>query len=263
MTDVNEWSCLKVRADEGVVHVTFDRPQARNAMNAAMVRELERALEVAVEAKARAIVLRGSGGHFCAGGDIKDMAAARMKTGEGDAIAELNATFGLLALKFARAPMPSVAVLEGAVMGGGFGLACCVDVAIALPSAKFSLPETRLGVLPAQIAPFLVERIGYSQAKRLALTGASLGSDEALAMGLVHHTCSEDECDALVTKTTDAIKRCAPGAVAATKRLLQEHFAQVDEDTIRDAAALFAKAARGPEAGEGMRAFMEKRPAKW
>jgi isohexenylglutaconyl-CoA hydratase len=181
----------------GVLHLTLNRPEARNAMSLQMVAELRQVL-LDAEATAgkpdavRVVVLRGAGGHFCAGADLKDMAGARMRAvqaagpGAPDPIAEVNAAFGELCVAYARTPLAVVAVLEGTVMGGGFGLACVADVAIASETANFRLPETSLGVVPAQIAPFLVERLGYSQAKRLAVTGGRLDAAAALRLGLVH-----------------------------------------------------------------------------
>ncbi len=179
-----------------VLGLTLNRPESRNAMSLAMVGELQQALAQAEQTvgaadAVRVIVLRGAGGHFCSGGDLRDMAAARMRALQGgtdgsDPIAEVNARFGHLCAAFANSPLAIVALLEGTVMGGGFGLACVADVAIATETASFRLPETSLGVVPAQIAPFLVERLGYSQAKRLAVTGGRLDAAAALRIGLVH-----------------------------------------------------------------------------
>lgn len=249
-----------------VLTLTLNRPKARNAMSLMMVEELETALKAAeMDNGVRVLVLRGAGGHFCAGGDIKDMAKARHDTMDGpvDPIAKLNARFGYLSLAFARTPLPVIAVVEGAVMGGGFGIACTADVTIALDSADFRLPETSLGVLPAQIAPFLVERLGYSEAKRLALSGARINAQSALSIGLVHEVCSDAEIDDVLQKHVDAFLRCAPGATAATKKLLVERYASVDEEAIEAASRAFADAVRSDEAVEGMTAFMQKRAPKW
>ncbi len=150
---------------EGVLRITLNRPQSRNAMSLAMVGEL-RAVLAAVrdDRSVRALVLRGAGGHFCAGGDIKDMAGARAAGAE--AYRTLNRAFGSLLEEAQAAPQLLVALVEGAVLGGGFGLACVSDVAIAAADAQFGLPETSLGILPAQIAPFVVRRIGLTQARR-------------------------------------------------------------------------------------------------
>ena len=259
---------IEVRTDGPVHHITLARPASRNAMSRQMVAELLDALANAQDQDARVIVLRGAGGHFCAGGDIKDMAAARggdasHAGGHGDPIAELNATFGRLALAYARTQVPVVAVVEGAVMGGGFGLACTADVVIASTTAQFRLPETSLGVVPAQIAPFLVERLGYSEAKRLAVTGARLDAAGAREVGLVHEVVEPGELDARVGATVRQILACAPGAVAATKALLHGLHPGVTEEAIDRAATVFAIAARGDEAAEGMGAFLAKRKPSW
>ena len=257
---------IRTALDGGVLTITFDRPEARNAMSRAMVSELFEALRDAEQnAEVRVLVLRGAGGHFCAGGDIKDMAQARMapSDGEGDPVADLNAMFGRIALAYARTPLPTVAVLEGAVMGGGFGIACTADVAIASSTADFRLPETSLGVIPAQIAPFLIERLGYSEAKRLAVTGARLGADEAREIGLAHQVCDPDAIEDTLAATVRQMLFCAPRATAETKRLFHALYEGVTEAQIEQAARMFSEAARGDEAVEGMQAFMAKKKPRW
>lgn len=247
-----------------VLRVVLNRPDVRNAMSRDMVRELLAALATAQQQNARVVVLQGAGRHFCSGGDITDMAAARgLPPQGGDPIAELNASFGHLALAWSRASMPVVAAVKGAVMGGGFGLACTADVVIAADTATFRLPETSLGLLPAQIAPFLLERLGYSETKRLALTGATISAAEALEIGLVHEVVPAGELDDRVQATVDQILRGAPGALAATKALLFRLNPAISAGVIEAAAADFARAARGDEAAEGMAAFLEKRAASW
>jgi isohexenylglutaconyl-CoA hydratase len=263
---------LAVRADRGVLYVTLDRPEARNAMSLRMVDELRAVLAQAeAEGGVRAIVLRGAGGNFCAGADLKDMAGARQRelAGDADAVAAANARFGALCVAFARTGLATVAVLEGAVMGGGLGLACVADVALAGRGAVMRLPETSLGVVPAQIAPFLVERVGPSQARRLAVTGGRLSAEEALAIGLVHEVHEErmdagaSALDAALEATLQRILLCAPGAIAATKALMAHARFTPAADLVDDAARLFAQAARGPEGMEGMAAFLQKRVPTW
>ena len=150
---------LLINLDVPVLHITLNRPESRNAMSLTMVNELMAVFEsVAGDTTIRAIVLRGTGGHFCAGGDIKDMAGARQQAASGDdnAFQTLNRRFGEMITAANRQPQVMITVLEGAVLGGGFGLACISDVAIASEDATFGLPETGLGVIPAQIAPFVV-----------------------------------------------------------------------------------------------------------
>lgn len=250
----------------GVLEIRLNRPQARNALSLAMVGELREALAWAeAQPGLRAVVLRGNGGHFCAGGDLKDMAMARMRLAdEGPAVLEqLNATFGELCVAYANTPLATVAVLEGTVMGGGFGLACVVDIALAGRSVSFRLPETSLGVVPAQIAPFLVQRLGYSQARRLAVSGGRLDGEEALRLGLVHALHDDTALDAALAAQLAQVRQCAPQAVAATKALMARALLAPPQSLIHDAAAVFARAALGEEGMEGVAAFVEKRAPRW
>jgi isohexenylglutaconyl-CoA hydratase len=258
-----------------VLHITLNRPELRNAMSLRMVTELRAALKDAEgEGQVRVIVLRGAGGNFCAGADLKDMAAARMQAMQSqpqagtdapalDGVAQANLQFGELCLAFASTPLALVAVLEGSVMGGGFGMACVADVALACESAVFRLPETGLGMVPAQIAPFLVERLGYSQAKRLAVTGGRVSAAQALAIGLVHAVHSADQIDAALAAVLADILACAPGALAATKALISKARLTAAADLLQPAAIVFSRAAQGAEGIEGTTAFIQKRKPNW
>ncbi|MFO1394191.1 MAG: enoyl-CoA hydratase-related protein [Steroidobacteraceae bacterium] len=248
-----------------VLRVTLDRPEARNAMSLAMVAELTAALRDAeADGKTRVVVLRGAGGNFCAGADIKDMAAARGRLAEDpDAVVKVNASFGALCSAYAASTLAIVAAVQGGVMGGGFGLACVADVVVAADDTVFRLPETSLGVLPAQIAPYLVERLGYSEAKRLAVTGSRIDAREALAIRLVHEVCAADALDAAVERVTRDILQCAPGALAATKALVRRARLTPPADLVEDAARAFSRAALGPEGVDGTTAFIQKRKPGW
>jgi isohexenylglutaconyl-CoA hydratase len=256
---------VALRRDGPVLHLTLSRPELRNAMSLAMVRELTEALRAAEgDGTTRVIVLRGAGGHFCAGADLKDLAGARARLREDpEAVARLNAAFGKLCLAYASTPLAVIAVLEGAVMGGGFGLSCVADVAIACEDVVFRLPETSLGLLPAQIAPFLVERLGYSEARRLAVTGGRLHAGAALAIRLVHEVHAPAELDAAVARVVGDVLLCAPEAIAATKALVRKARWHAPAELVQEAAAAFARAALGPEGLEGTSAFLEKRKAAW
>lgn len=259
-------STLALRREGPVLHLTLNRPEARNALSLAMVAELRAALAQAeAGGEVRVIVLRGAGGHFCAGGDLKDMAAARLRLAdEGPQVLQrMNAAFGHLCAAFAATPLAVVAVLEGTVMGGGFGLACVADVTIAAPSVSFRLPETSLGVVPAQIAPFLVDRLGPSQARRLAVTGGRVDGEQALRLGLVHELHPPEQLDAALGRVLGDILRCAPRALAATKRLMAQARHRSAETLVDEAAVAFADAAVGPEGMEGVSAFIEKRAPRW
>jgi isohexenylglutaconyl-CoA hydratase len=254
-----------VNADGGVLTLTLNRPELRNAMSLAMVLELREALTAAEgDDRTRVVVLRGAGGHFCAGADLRDMAAARARLAEDPkALIEVNAAFGELCVAFANTRLATVAVVEGSVMGGGFGLACVADVALAGTSAQFRLPETSLGVVPAQIAAFLVERLGYSEAKRLAVTGGRLDAQAALDLRLVHAVHASGALDSAVHAVVAEILHCAPGAVAATKALIAKARLHSPASMVQEAAEVFSRAALGPEGIEGTTAFLQKRKAAW
>jgi isohexenylglutaconyl-CoA hydratase len=262
MSNLPHCETLLLNLEGGVLHVTLNRPDSRNAMSLAMVNELRAVLEsVRHNAEVRALVLRGAAGHFCAGGDIKDMAGARAKGA--DAYRELNRAFGAMLEEFQNAPQVVLAVLEGAVLGGGFGLACISDIAIAAESCKFGLPETSLGILPAQIAPFVVKRVGLTQARRLALTAARFDGLEGLRLGLVHYCEASNNLETRLAEVLDQVRKCAPGANAATKALLLATETENLSSLLDHAAGQFAEAVLGSEGAEGTMAFVQKRTPKW
>lgn len=256
---------VRVERDGGWLHATLNRPKRRNAMSLEMVDALMDVFAtVEQDPTVRAVVLRGEGGHFCSGGDLADMqAAAGEHATHGDPIARLNRRFGTMLQRVDGCRAAVVAVCEGGVMGGGFGLACVADVTLAVQDARFRLPETSLGITPAQIAPFLVRRLGLSQARRLAVTGQTLGADEALRLGLVHEVCAADDVSGRLQAILDRIRRCEPGAVAATKALMNRVAARELDDILDDAALEFATLARKPEAATGMMAMLSRSTPPW
>jgi len=264
------YTTLLTELDAGVLRVTMNRPERRNALSPEMVDELVALFTLlSAERELRAIVLRGAGGNFCAGADVKGMqsAGASRSTSGGDAkqaVARGNRRFGDLMSAVNDVPVPVVAVVEGAVMGGGFGLVCVADVALAVRDARFGLPETGLGLIPAQIAPFVVQRVGLSQARRLMLTGARLDGAEAARVGLVHEVCDDAAAlEAALAGTLTQIRRCAPLANSATKRLVLSVPGRPLATVLDEAAQVFADASLGDEAREGTLAFVEKRLPKW
>lgn len=260
---------IQLEQQGSILKIWLNRPDSRNAMSLNMVKSIMQVFNaIAEDISIRAVVFRGHGNHFCAGGDIKDMAAIRaaaMNEGSNKPYIDFNRTFGAMIELVDQAPQTVVAVLEGAVLGGGFGLACISDVAISHQDAQFGLPETGLGILPAQIAPFVVKRVGLTQARRLALLGARFNGQKALQYGVVHEVAqSEAELEELIETTLEQIKKSAPLASRATKSLL--HRAASHEPVgalLDDAAVQFAEAVNSPEGMEGMMAFIQKRKATW
>ncbi|MGY2341293.1 enoyl-CoA hydratase/isomerase family protein [Pseudomonas sp. SDO5532_S415] len=254
---------LLLEPHNGVLHITLNRPQSRNAMSLQMVNELRAVLAAVRDDRAvRALVIGGAGGHFCSGGDIKDMANARNQGAT--AYRELNRAFGALLEETQHAPQVVITVLQGAVLGGGFGLACVSDIAMADHQAQFGLPETSLGLLPAQIAPFVVQRIGLTQTRRLALTAARFDGTQARRMGLVHFV--EHDPQALAERLDEVLAHvlcCAPQANAATKKLLLASAVQPSSELLDEAAQWFSEAVTGAEGVEGTMAFVQKRKPGW
>ena len=260
---------LLLQETDGILFVMFNRPEARNAMSGGLLDDLIHVFDAIRDTRAvRAVVLRGAGGNFCAGGDIKDMANARAQLAKAapgeDPIAAYNRRFGVMLRKVNEAPQATLAVCEGAVLGGGFGLACVADVTFAHAEANFGMPETGLGLPPAQIAPFVVQRIGLAQARRFAVCGARFKGEEARRLGIAHEVFQDENgLTQLLGQTIKLIKRCAPKANADTKEIMLR-VGQMDPDAVLDyAAGKFSEAVRGPEGAEGTMAFIEKRLPKW
>ncbi|KAE9641770.1 enoyl-CoA hydratase/isomerase family protein [Pseudomonas sp. PB106] len=263
MSSLQDCQTLLLELHGGVLHITLNRPDSRNAMSLQMVSDLRAVLaSVRDDRSVRALVLSGAGGHFCAGGDIKDMANARAQGS--DAYRDLNRAFGAMLEEAQHAPQVLITVLQGAVLGGGFGLACVSDIAIADHQAQFGLPETSLGLLPAQIAPFVVQRIGLTEARRLALTAARFDGQQARRLGLVHFV--EQDPQALAERLDEVLQHvlcCAPEANAMTKQLLLASAGQPSGALLDEAAQWFSEAVTGEEGIEGTMAFVQKRKPRW
>lgn len=273
MTDLHlpTTELLDLRREGWVLHVTLNRPDVRNAMSFAMIDEIVAVFDAIADTQdIRAVVLRGAGGHFCAGGDIKDMAKARslppgdLPGGPDDPLALGNRKFGTMLTVVEDAAQAVIVVVEGAAMGGGFGLACVSDVTLTHADAQYRLPETSLGIPPAQIAPFIVRRIGLTQGRKLAVTGGRIDGRQAQAIGLAHEVCESTEAlDAALARVLDEIRKCAPGAVAVTKDLMISAVEEDLEELLDRGAEEFAKAIRSAEGGEGTMAFVQKRLPSW
>lgn len=264
--DVDESILLEQQGS--ILTLWLNRPVSRNAMSLNMVNAIQQVFSaIASDLSIRAVILRGQGGHFCAGGDIKDMAGLRVEatsTGSLKPYADFNRKFGAMIQQVEYAPQTVVAVLEGAVLGGGFGLACVSDVAIAHDSAQFGLPETGLGVLPAQIAPFVVKRVGLTAARRLALLGLRFDAKVALDLGVIHQVAANDAVLVQqLEQVIQQIKSTAPYASRATKALLHRSVNEELDTLLDDAAQQFAQAVGSAEGMEGTLAFIQKRKPSW
>ncbi len=256
---------LVIEQRDGVLSITINRPEKRNAMNTVVVQGImETFTSIEDSRDIRAVVLRGAEGHFCSGGDISGMQKSGSQEEADKAAWEFNRVFGRMCTQVNRAPQVVIALLEGAVLGGGFGLACISDVAIADLNAKFGMPETGLGIIPAQIAPFVVMRIGLTQARRFALMGERINGAAALELGLVHYqTEGSDAMQAQLDEVLAKVRRCAPNANAVTKQLMIDVGSTDLESLLDRASDDFAAAINSEEGKEGTGAFLEKRLPSW
>lgn len=268
LTDLQVDESIQLEQQGSILTLWLNRPESRNAMSLNMVNAIQQVFaHIADDVSIRAVILRGQGGHFCAGGDIKDMAALRIESANAGSLQpyiDFNRRFGAMIEQVDQAPQTVVVILEGAVLGGGFGLACVSDIAISRDNAQFGLPETGLGVLPAQIAPFVVKRIGLTQARRLALLGSRFNGDTAQKLGVIHEVVRDDvELEQLLADTIQQIKRAAPLASRNTKALLHRTLNEPLDSLLDAAAQQFAQAVGGLEGQEGTMAFIQKRLPNW
>jgi methylglutaconyl-CoA hydratase len=244
-------TALRIDRDELVLHITLARPERRNAFDAALIGELTEAFTDVGDA--RAVVLRGEGQSFCAGADVDWQRSAI------DLSYEANVEDALRLYRMMEtidsAPAPVVAAVQGYALGGGSGLVCCTDIAVAAPDATFGFSEVKLGIVPAVISPFVFARIGTAAARRLFLTGERFGADTALRIGLVHEVA--DDVDGAVERIVGELLTSGPEAARAAKQLIR------DRPDGNQAAQLAAKLRASPEGQNGLRAFLDKRPPAW
>lgn len=249
-----------------ILTVWFNRVEAKNSLSGGMVEELDAVLDAIKDDRSiRSLVIRGKGGIFCAGGDIKGFKSDMQgDQSEEERVAHGNRRFGDIMIKLNELPQVVVMLVEGAAIGGGLGLCCVGDVTIVTRDAKFRLSETSLGIPPAQIAPFVTERVGLTQARRLMLTGARFKGEEAVRYG-IGHILAEDSADleARCDGVLEQIAQCAPGANAVTKAIVFEATRRPRGEALDFAAAGFARCMLSDEGREGVAAFVEKRKPSW
>ncbi|KNZ31655.1 MAG: hypothetical protein AD742_16945 [Methylibium sp. NZG] len=258
---------MQIRLHGAFVFATLSAPATRNALTDGMVTDLLEAIDRAeAHPDTRALVLRGSGGHFCSGGDFsrfRALIAAPAPAVGADPIATFNRAFGTLLLRLHGARVVTVAVVEGAAMGGGVGLAACCDFVLAAGSAQFGMPEATLGLPPAQIAPFVAARIGEGAALRLMVTGRRVKAADAMACGLADEVHEGDALDQRLHGLLAELGRAEPASLRSIKAILHARRTRPLPDTLDIAATHFASALRSGTASEGLAALSAKRAANW
>ena len=249
---------------DGVVFVTINRPQKKNAFDAATIAALHEAFETLHGADhVRAVFLRGAGGTFSAGADLSWMRDAA-DWSESD---NRDDAMGLARMLKALHDVPAltIAIVEGAAMGGGAGMVAACDMAVAVEGAKFAFSEVKLGLIPATIAPYVVEAVGARRARALFLTGNTFDAGYAAHLGLIDMVLPDAAAiDSFVTMLTDSLSGSAPGAMGDAKRLVH-HVAghRLDSGLLEETAKRIARARVSAEGQEGVRAFLDKRKPLW
>lgn len=253
---------IRVERTGRVARVILNRPEVRNAFDDRMIADLIRAFEaIGKDSAVRAVVISGEGPVFCAGADLAWM----RRVVDQDFAANLAESLELARLFqiISRFDRPVVARVQGAAIGGANGLVAASDLAVAAESAVFSLSETRLGIIPAAIGPYIVRRIGEGAARRLFLTGERLDGRRAAEIGLVSRAVPDAELDRAVEETLGQLLAGGPAALAAAKRLLED-IRGLDGQALNEVTArAIAELRVSAEGQEGMRAFLEKRRPAW
>ncbi len=246
----------------GVATLTLDRPEKHNAMSALMISELtQAAAQLGADDTVRVVVLTGAGKSFCAGGDLgwmQDQMAADPETrfAEARKLAEMLQALNTM-------PKPLIGALQGNAFGGGIGLAAVCDVAVGVDGIKMALTETRLGLIPATIGPYVIARMGAARARRVFMSGRVFDAAEAVDLGLLAKIVPAADLGDAVEAEVQPYLSCAPGAVASAKDLVQALGPRIDDDVIDQTIRSLVERWETDEAREGISAFFDKRKPAW
>jgi len=256
---------LDTNLENGWLTIWLNSPKNKNAIGDVMIADLLSVMDAVHDDRTiRGITLRGKNGLFCSGGDLKSFNAMQAP-GVGHAeVAKMNRGIGDVFIALNEMPQVVICLVEGAAIAGGLGMMCCGDVILATEEAKFSLTETMLGIPPAQIAPYVVARVGLPTARRIMLTGARFTGVEALGYGLVDEI-AEDLAgvEAIEAKIKRGVLKCGPGAIAATKHIILSSREKSRLEMMDHAADIFAACMLSDEGKEGISSFVEKRKPYW
>lgn len=265
MTTLPNVSAVEPQLTNGWLTIWFNQPESRNALTRELTADLIATLQaVRDDRSVRGITLRGRGGVFCAGGDLKAFNAGQKGGQNRDDIIALSKNGARMFDLVNTMPQVVIAIVEGAAMAGGFGLACCADVVICEAGARFAMTETMIGLSPAQISPFVLQKLGYATARRLMLTAARFDGREAAELGFADFV--GDTVEALEVHERQIRKqvlKCAPGAVADMKSLILALPGLSRAETVQFAAENFATRMLSNEGKEGVASFVEKRTPGW
>jgi methylglutaconyl-CoA hydratase len=244
----------------GIARITIARPERKNAFDAALIADLTGAV-ARVERSARAVVLQSEGDTFCAGADVNWMRGMADYSLEQN-VADSKALAGMFRALY-DLEMPLIARVQGPAIGGGAGLVAVADIAVASTDASFAFTETRLGILPAVVSPYVVRKIGPARATALFVTGSRIDARRAHEIGLVERVVEPSDLDAAVGRVLDAIVSGSPKAVNAAKRLVREVEGQRIDEVTDLTVKRIAEIRVSHEGQEGLRAVLERRDPRW
>ena len=252
---------LLIEYSNGWVTIWFNQIKNRNAITNNIVDELFSIFNfLNDDREVRGITLRGKGGIFCAGVDLKSLKKMTDTSKNAKSLAfEMSIRIGELFKVINSAPQIVVAVTEGAAIAGGFGIACSADLILTMPETKFSLYETRIGLTPAQISPYVINRLGYSLARKMMLLGARIDGREAMKIGIADYIANDSNLEEILDSIKEQVFKCSPNAIAITKRVLTVNE-YIDP---QKAANLFSDCVVSDEGQEGINSFFEKRKPFW
>ncbi|MDJ0698868.1 MAG: enoyl-CoA hydratase-related protein [Woeseiaceae bacterium] len=256
---------IEQQRDDAWLTVWLDRPDTRNALSTEMVDALAKCLDEArADETLRGLTIRGRGGVFCAGGDLKMFSDVFQGDADRSRVEHMSRQAGELLTVLASMPVPVIAAVDGAAMAGGLGMACAADFVVSTRDARFALTETRLGIPPAQIAPYVVRRTGMAAARRIMLAATRFDAAHAQALGIVDQLADDaGGLDRMVADLRNELLQCAPNATRVTKGLLDRLDAPEGDEFIDVAARAFADCLLSDEGREGIASFIGKRAPAW
>lgn len=257
-----KFETIRLNLEPPICYLILNRPEVHNAFNACMIRELATALEeIRQRNDIRVLILTGEGKSFCAGADLNWMREIINYSFE-DNLRESRELAELI-YQLDQLPLPTIARINGASIGGGNGFHAACDIAIASDDAIFSLSEVKIGLIPAVISPYVIRRIGESRARQYFLTGERIKADKAQEIGLIHQCVPGSKLDEVIGEVVKLLLSSGPVAIARSKELIQRVTKMTIDEAKEYTAQVIAELRISPEGQEGMAAFLEKRKPRW
>ena len=262
MVKIPQTESIITNLENSWLTISFNRPEKRNALSRQLIMDIFQILEtVRDDRSVRGITFRGQGGTFCAGADLKEFQEILSAGDKAKKMADAASSLvGQLFKTISASPQVTVSVVEGAAMAGGFGIACSTDLLITMSNARYALTETQIGLTPAQIAPYVINRLGFAKGRKMMLLGDHIDGNDALEIGLADYVADDTEkLSEVLENIQQQVMKCAPGAIAVTKEIIESC------NTINTvmAADLFSDCLVGEEGKEGFSSFFEKRKPYW